>query len=137
MSMSSEPANAMLSYLTLGTGDLDRAQDFYDAVLGALGYARLENDANGRGYGLPGASHSGFWINEPYDRRPAGAGNGTMACFNAPSRAAVRAFHAAGLAHGGRDEGAPGLRDYGPHFYAAYLRDPDGNKLSAVCEAPE
>ncbi|MCB1360501.1 MAG: VOC family protein [Rhodobacter sp.] len=125
----------MLSYLTLGTNDLTRAATFYDAVLGALGYVRLESDPDGCGYGVPGADHSDFWINAPFDRRAASAGNGTMACFAAPSRAAVAAFHAAGLTHGGRDEGAPGLRPYGPHFYAAYLRDPDGNKLSAVCEA--
>lgn len=125
----------MLGYLTFGTDDPARAARFYDPVLGALGYARLETDPNGCGYGRPGADHCDFWINAPYDGRPASAGNGTMACFVAPSRAAVDAFHTAGLAHGGRDEGAPGLRAYGPHFYAAYLRDPDGNKLSAVCEA--
>ena len=59
-----------------------------------------------------------------------------MIAFDAATRAAVDAFHAAGLAAGGTDEGAPGLRPYGPHFYACYLRDPDGNKLSAVCESP-
>jgi catechol 2,3-dioxygenase-like lactoylglutathione lyase family enzyme len=61
-----------------------------------------------------------------------------MPAFIATTRAAVDAFHAAGLAHGGTDEGAPGLRPHGAHFYACYLRDPDGNKLSAVCEtAPD
>jgi catechol 2,3-dioxygenase-like lactoylglutathione lyase family enzyme len=59
-----------------------------------------------------------------------------MPCFAADSEAAVRAFHAAALAHGGTDEGAPGLRPYGPGFFAAYVRDPDGNKLSAVCHLP-
>jgi catechol 2,3-dioxygenase-like lactoylglutathione lyase family enzyme len=71
----------------------------------------------------------------PFDERPATVGNGSMPALIAPSRAAVDAFHAAGLAHGGTDEGAPGLRPYHAHFYACYLRDPDGNKLSAVCEA--
>ena len=57
-----------------------------------------------------------------------------MPAFEAKTRAMVDAFHAAGLTAGGTDEGAPGLRPYGPSFYACYLRDPDGNKLSAVCE---
>jgi predicted lactoylglutathione lyase len=59
-----------------------------------------------------------------------------MPALLAHSRAAVDAFHAAGLAAGGTDEGAPGLRPYAPDFYACYLRDPDGNKLSAVCRSP-
>ncbi len=68
------------------------------------------------------------------DGAPATPGNGTMVSFLASSRAAVDAFHAAALAHGGTDEGAPGLRpQYGAQFYAAYVRDPDGNKLNAVC----
>jgi predicted lactoylglutathione lyase len=72
-------------------------------------------------------------VTAPYDGRPAAVGNGVMVSFLARSPAAVDAFHAAGLAHGGSDEGAPGLRpEYGSGFYAAYLRDPDGNKLNAV-----
>ncbi|MGB4826603.1 MAG: VOC family protein [Paracoccaceae bacterium] len=86
------------------------------------------------GYGLPGDGRCRFWITRPFDGKPASVGNGSMPAFVAPDQAAVRAFHAAGLAAGGKDEGAPGLRPYGPAFYAAYLRDPDGNKLSAVHE---
>ncbi len=64
------------------------------------------------------------------------AGNGSMLAFAAPTRTAVDDFHRQALAHGGSDEGKPGLRPYGENFYACYVRDPDGNKLSAVCQGP-
>ena len=65
-------------------------------------------------------------------------GNGVTVAFEAPDRASVDRFHAAGLAQGGTDEGAPGLRPhYHPDYYGAYLRDPDGNKLCCVCHRPE
>jgi catechol 2,3-dioxygenase-like lactoylglutathione lyase family enzyme len=128
----------MLFYITLGTNDLPRAKRFYDAVMPALGYVLHAQDAREIGYGPPQAAGSApdipFWVNLPYNGQPASAGNGAMAAFTAPSRAAVDRFHRLGLQHGGRDEGAPGLRPYGPDFYACYLRDPDGNKLSAVCQ---
>ncbi|MFN3970826.1 MAG: hypothetical protein ACK4L4_05550 [Gemmobacter sp.] len=74
-----------------------------------------------------------LWVTRPFDGGPARAGNGAMVAFAAPGRAAVEAFHAAALAQGGADEGAPGLRpQYGAGFYAAYVRDPDGNKVAAV-----
>jgi catechol 2,3-dioxygenase-like lactoylglutathione lyase family enzyme len=125
----------MLSYVTLGTNDLPRACRFYDAALGALDYVRHVDGENEKGYG-PKDGTIQFWINRPYDDKPATVGNGTMPAFHAPSRGAVRDFHHAALNTGGSDEGAPGLRDYGPNFYAAYVRDPDGNKLSAVCLGP-
>lgn len=126
----------MFDYITLGTNDLPRAIRFYDAVLAPLGLARSYADDREAGYAVAGSDNRRFWINRPFDGRPATAGNGTMPCFAADSEAAVRAFHAAALAHGGTDEGAPGLRPYGPGFFAAYVRDPDGNKLSAVCHLP-
>ena len=119
-------------YLTLGSNDLPRAARFYDAVLAPLGLARRSTEATELGYGFPADSRARLWITLPFDGRPATAGNGTMPAFVAPSQDAVRAFHTAALAHGGSDEGAPGLRPYGPGFFAAYVRDPDGNKLSAV-----
>jgi len=73
----------------------------------------------------------------PLDGAAAGAGNGVTVAFAAPTRAAVDAFHAAALAAGASDEGAPGLRPhYHPNYYGAYVRDPDGNKLCAVCHSP-
>lgn len=124
----------MLLYTTLGTADLPRAVRFYDAVFAALGHARLPGwDADWAGWGEDYDHGFGFWLCRPFDGRPPTPGNGTMLAFRAAGPAAVRAFHAAGLAHGGGDEGAPGTRDaYGPAFYVAYLRDPDGHKLAAV-----
>ena len=126
----------MFSYVSLGTNDLARAVAFFDAVLIPLGHARIADydpDGASAAWGLddPGPH---LWVTRPFDGRPANVGNGTMVSFVAPSRTAVDAFHKGGLAHGGLDEGAPGLRpQYGPGFYAAYLRDPDGNKVNAVC----
>ena len=130
----------MFSYVSLGTRDLSRALRFYDAALAPLGHRRVEDfdpEDRSAAWGLddPGPH---LWVTQPFDGGPATVGNGVMISFLAESRAAVDAFHAAALAHGGTDEGAPGLRpQYGPQFYAAYVRDPDGNKLNAVCYRPE
>ena len=135
----SEP---LFTYVCLGTNDLERAAAFYDAVLAPLGLARCQTpgedgwgDWAGWGtYENEGAREIALWLCKPFDGRAAGAGNGTMVALTAPSWAAVRAFHAAALAHGGTSEGAPGLRpQYNPDFYAAYVRDTDGHKLAAVC----
>jgi len=125
----------MISYVMIGTNDLARAARFYDAVMAALGHGRCSPDPDGTsiswGQDEPGQHVT---LSAPFDGGPAGAGNGTMLSLRAASRAQVDAAHAAALAHGGHDEGAPGLRPrYGPGFYAAYMRDPDGNKLNAVC----
>ena len=125
----------MFLYLTQGTNDVARAKRFYDPTLGTLGLIRRYEDASELGYGAQSDARIGLWITKPYDQtRPASHGNGTMIAFTAQTRAQVDAFHAAGIANGGADDGAPGLRPHGTHFYACYLRDPDGNKLSAVCE---
>lgn len=126
----------MFLYITLGTNELARARAFYDAIMPALGLAFRAADDSEIGYGLPDDSRIRLWITLPFDGQPATIGNGSMPAFIAPDRAAVDAFHRLALAHGGSDEGAPGLR-YKPDFYSAYVRDPDGNKLSAVCEAPQ
>lgn len=123
-------------YLTLGTNDVARAARFYDAALAPLGLIRRATEDHEVGYGLPDDRATRFWIVKPYDEKPATFGNGTMPAFFARSEKAVRDFHKAALAAGGSDEGAPGLRPYGPAFFAAYVRDPDGNKLSAVHEGP-
>lgn len=125
----------MFRYITVGTDDLAAAIRFYDAVLGALGHVRLHSDPREAGWGPPGGRPQ-FWANRPFDGQGATAGNGSMPAFAAASRALVDACHAAGLRAGGTDEGAPGLRSYGPAFYACYLRDPQGNKISAVHEGP-
>ena len=124
----------MFLYITLGTNNLPAAKRFYDAVMPPLGFALREEDPDEIGYGAPAPARICLWVTKPYDGQPATTANGAMPAFLAPTRAAVDAFHAAGLSAGGTDEGAPGLRPYGANFYACYLRDPDGNKLSAVCE---
>lgn len=126
----------MFLYITIGTNDVPRAARFYDAVLEPVGLSRWATHDDEVGYAPKGDSRGRLWITRPFDGKPATVGNGSMPAFQAKTRADVDAFHAAGLAHGGTDEGTPGLRPFGPHFYACYLRDPDGNKLSAVCETP-
>jgi catechol 2,3-dioxygenase-like lactoylglutathione lyase family enzyme len=123
-------------YLTLGTNDLARAARFYDATLAPLGLIRRATEPTELGYGLADDRRTRLWITLPFNGKPATHGNGTMPALVGPTQQAVRDFHAAALAHGGSDEGAPGLRPYGPAFFAAYVRDPDGNKLSAVHEGP-
>lgn len=118
----------MIAYSTLGTNDMDRSIAFYDATLGVLGAVREMTSTSWTRYGRPG-ERAKVCLTPPFDRQPATFGNGTMLAFQAPDQAAVDAFHAAALAKGGSDEGAPGIRE-GTH-YVAYVRDPDGNKLCA------
>ena len=127
----------MLLYTTVGTNDLEKAGRFYDAVLPLLGYRRQREGADEIGYGADEDVRCRFWVVEPFNREPATYGNGVTIAFDAPSRAAVEAFHAAAIVQGGADEGAPGLRPFHANFYAAFVRDLDGNKLVAVCERPE
>ncbi len=130
----------MFSHVTLGTADIRRAVAFYDPLLAGLGLARQETDLD-RGYaGYAAAPESTpqFWLLPPFNGEPPSIGNGVTIAFEAPDRASVGRFHATALAHGGTDEGAPGLRPhYHPDYYGAYLRDPDGNKLCCVCHRPE
>ncbi len=140
--MNSDTSTGMFAYLCLGTSDMARSTRFYDAVLATLGHARCqtpgEDDGDEwAGWGLyedMGRVQQALWVCRPFDGNPPVPGNGAMVGLRATSWAAVRAFHAAALANGGTSEGAPGLRpQYNPDFYAAYVRDPDGNKLAAVC----
>ena len=132
--------NPMLSHVMVGARDLEALERFYDAVLLPLGLERGPDSSGGpRGicYRAPGARHPTFDVQEPFDGNPPGYGNGNMVAFMAPRREAVDAAYAAALAHGGTDEGAPGLRPhYDPHYYGAYMRDPEGNKLHVVHHGP-
>ena len=129
----------MLDHVSLGVTDVERSRAFYDAVLAPLGYSRLyDHEAVASAYG-PKAPQFEFWIGLPLDesKTPAPC-NGSHVCFRAPDRAAVRAFHDVALAEGGQDAGAPGLRpQYMETYYAAFVLDPDGHKVEAVCYAPE
>lgn len=128
----------MLDHITFGVGDFDRAIAFYDQALAPLGVTRLAMvtaEMSGgeafAGYGEAGRPY--FWFHG------AGATTGTMhVAFAAASRAMVDAFHAAALAAGGTDNGAPGLRPhYDPDYYGGFVLDPEGRNIEAVCRAPE
>ena len=116
----------MYDHVGLRVKDLAASQRFYTAVLGALGHAL---NSSGDDYAGFGAGPSTFWLHKS-DAAPA---KGAHICFMATNQAAVKAFHAAGLAAGGRDNGAPGVRtEYSAGYYAAFLIDPDGNNVEAV-----
>lgn len=124
----------MLSYITIGANDVPRSGRFYAAILTPLGYAQKET-----AHGVEFTSPDGraVYVKQPYDGKPATVGNGSMTAFRAETHAMVRHLHAAGLAAGGSDEGAPGFRaEYSAHFYVGYLRDPVGNKVAIFCANP-
>jgi catechol 2,3-dioxygenase-like lactoylglutathione lyase family enzyme len=131
----------MLHHLSLGALDIDRAARFYDAVLAPLGYVRVWSDLRpgedeqAVGYGPPG---SGDKLCIKQVTAPVPVIPGFHLAFAAESRSAVQAFHAAALAAGACDNGPAGLRpDYGEHYYAAFVVDPEGHRLEAVCNAKE
>lgn len=125
----------MISYVTIGVNDIERVVGFYDAALGALGHQRIFRTETWLGYADErGAYMPRIWVCNPIDGSPATVGNGSMVGLHAPSTAGVDRFHAVAIANGGTDEGAPGRRaHYNPGYYLAYVRDPEGNKLSAFC----
>ncbi len=120
---------AGLDHVTLKVADFARSAAFYDAALGPVGLTRLFGD--GEAFGGYGAERPFFWIGQG---DPSG---GTHVAFAVADRANVDAFYAAALAAGGRDNGAPGVRaHYHPTYYGAFVLDPDGHNIEAVCHAP-
>ena len=127
----------MLHHLSLGVSDIERAATFYDAALAPLGYARVWEDLRpgeadqAVGYGVAGGGDKLALKHRPGQQRPPAPG--FHLAFAAPNREAVSKFHEAALRNGGKDNGAPGLRPhYGPHYYAAFVIDPDGHAIEAV-----
>ena len=121
----------MLGHISFGVDDLDRSTAFYDAVLAPLGCVRVWTSSDAAGYGAPGGGDRLALFARPGAARAPGPG--FHLAFDAPSRQAVDRFHAAALAAGGSDQGAPGLRPhYSATYYAAFVCDPDGHKLEAV-----
>ncbi|HET7203939.1 MAG TPA: VOC family protein [Steroidobacteraceae bacterium] len=132
---------AGLHHLSLGVTDIERSVRFYDAALAPLGLVRVWSDlrpgepSQGAGYGRPGGADLFALKHRPNERIATGAG--FHVAFAAPSRDAVQRFHATACELGGRSDGAPGLRPaYGPHYYAAFVLDPDGHRLEAVIDRP-
>jgi catechol 2,3-dioxygenase-like lactoylglutathione lyase family enzyme len=129
-----------LDHVSVGVNDMKKAKAFYDAALGALGWkavmpVEIKGALVGIGYGE--ADHPNFWIQLPINGDRSSNGNGAHIAFGSPTRAGVDAFYIAAIDNGGTDDGKPGLRsEYHPSYYGAFVRDPAGNKLEAVCHAP-
>ncbi|MCG2584344.1 VOC family protein [Massilia sp. TS11] len=128
----------MISHIVLGIRDFERALHFYTPLMAALQHKLRITDAS-----VPWAAWSGrdgqrpfFIIRTPWDGQAAHPGNGPMTALLAPDRETVNRCYQIALAHGGTDEGAPGLRpEYHANYWGAYFRDPDGNKLCVVCHS--
>ena len=120
----------MIDHISVAVSDLERSARFYGATLAPLGLSRLVTRPATIGFGK---NYPEFWINLRAGMAPVGPGSGAHICLRAKSAGEVDAFHAAALAAGGRSDGAPGLR---PHdrvrYYAAFVVDPDGNRIEAV-----
>ncbi|RZI42682.1 VOC family protein [Herbaspirillum sp. HC18] len=130
----------MFSHIMIGVTDFDRSMVFYKPVMDALGiqFRFVEHERPWAGWQSSPNPRPLFLIGRPYNQEPHHPGNGQMVAFLASSRQLVDQVHAAALAHGGECEGPPGLRpEYHAHYYGAYFRDPDGNKLCVVCHNPE
>ena len=120
----------MIGYVCVGTNDWNRARAYYDALMGELGAKRIMDFETfvvwGKGKGGPGLA-----LVQPYNKKPATAGNGTMVAFQAENPAQVDALYKKAMSLGSTDEGPPG--DRGDGYYGAYFRDLDGNKLNFHC----
>lgn len=130
----------MLSHVCVGVSDFDRAMVFYSALMRELGLLLkfCEREKPWAGWVAPEMPRPLFLIGHPYDGAPASSGNGQMIALLARDRKVVDRSHAAALANGALCEGPPGLRpEYHPHYYGAYFRDPDGNKLCVCCHEPD
>lgn len=118
----------MIGYVTLGTQDLAKAAEFYDAIAAELDTPRMMEFDGFIAWGKPGGG-AGIGLTKPFDGNVATVGNGVMVALEAKDKEQVHRLHEIALAHGGSCEGPPGPRGEG--FYAGYFRDPDGNKLNA------
>lgn len=122
----------LLDHVSITVRDLARARAFYDAVMGALGAAPFHDFPNRLGYGERNSAQAdGHSYISVYPGMK-GEADRKHWCFRAASAEQVCAFHAAGVANGGTNDGAPGPREYHPGYYAAFLLDPDGNRIEAV-----
>jgi catechol 2,3-dioxygenase-like lactoylglutathione lyase family enzyme len=121
----------MFDHVGLNVKDYAASRAFYEQALAPLGYGVVMGSDEWKGVGFGTDGKPSFWVTqrEPY-------GTGTHVAFHCPDRASVDAFHAAALAAGGADNGAPGIREhYHPTYYGAFVLDPDGNNVEAVCHS--
>lgn len=133
--MSDTPSDAdfdspsIISHMSLGTNDFDRAVAFYDEIMPIVGAKRIMTHPGAAAYGK---MFPEFWVQIPFDEKEAAVGNGQHVAFIAPSKEVVDAFHAVGLKAGATDDGPPGPRPlYGEPYYGCFLRDLDGHKIEA------
>jgi catechol 2,3-dioxygenase-like lactoylglutathione lyase family enzyme len=126
---------AMIGYSMVGTNDLKRSLAFYDPVMEAMGLDRCWRDELSASWGKKDdETYPRFFTGYPFDGKPATVGNGVMTAFLVKSAAMIDRLYEIAMENGGSDEGKPGFRpQYSEGFYAAYVRDPDGNKLAFVC----
>ena len=125
----------MLDHVGFAVADAERSREFYEVALAPLGMGLImsipaaENPSGGAAHGFGVEGNPFFWVGD--NER---VGEGTHVAFTVETRDQVDAFHEAAMAAGGRDHGPPGLRpQYGPNYYAAYVLDPDGLNIEAVC----
>ena len=125
----------MIGYVTVGTNDLPRAMEFYDALLGTLGASRFMEEEDYFVAWATAPEQPSMAVSVPFDKNPATVGNGTMVALFMENKEQVDAFYAKAIELGASDEGKPGFRpaEASSGFYAAYFRDLDGNKLNAFC----
>lgn len=125
----------MIHHVSLGVNDLERARAFYDAVMPEIGLRFIKQSERIIGYGLTDVM---FSLEKPQNGGKATAGNGTHIAFRAGARNVVETCHRKGIEAGGQCAGPPGLRNqYDAHYYAAFLTDPDGNKIEIVTFAAD
>jgi catechol 2,3-dioxygenase-like lactoylglutathione lyase family enzyme len=122
----------MIDHVSVGVRDLAAAARFYDTVLSVIGYVKLDDREKTKGWGKPG-KHSEFWINARPQMAKVAADSGTHICLRTKNPVLVDAFFAAAMKAGGASDGDPGPRpDFGEGYYAAFIRDPDGNRIEVV-----
>lgn len=121
---------SIISHISIGTNDFEKAIAFYDQVLSTLDCRRLMEHPGAIAYGK---QYPEFWVNAPFDNKAATVGNGTHVGFIAPTKEAVHAFYEAAIAAGAEGDGPPGGRDeYGAPYYGCFVRDLDGHKIEAA-----
>ena len=121
---------SIISHISVGTNNFERAVEFYDKVLSMLGCKQIMKHPGAVAYGK---EYPEFWVQTPYNGEPATVGNGSHIGFIATTKEAVHAFHEAALSEGGADDGPPGPRPaYGDAYYGCFVRDLDGNKIEAT-----